>query len=188
MIDDFKRSYPFNRLTPYIIEGFGINADTEYEIIRLPARSLICERRIDLMAKWLLLDAMEGNGNLDECIGIYRRHIEVWSGGTFTECGSPEKNSFDKYLSSFLKLRDDIKCHGFNEDISMLPVGSHCEILDGAHRLSCAAYYGYAVTAIRFPSLSVLYDAEYFKALGLDEKIIKILIEKYNKLTGIDCL
>lgn len=176
--------YPYNLLTRYFIDIYQIDNTVKYDIMTLDAKDLIVPRRIDILAKWLLLDAEEKGENVDEYLELYKKHLDVWSKGTFIEEGSPEKNSFEKYLKAFHRIRDGIKEHGFNDKISIIPTGGNLEILDGSHRVSCAAYYNKNVTIIRFPSLSVAYNAPYFRYLGLDDNSINILTYKYCELKG----
>ena len=175
-------SFPYNKLTRYFLESRGVDENTEYEIFTMKARDLLCPRRIDLMAKWLYIDAKNSGKGIEECLEVYKAHLRAWSKGTFTECGSPEKNSFDKYLKTFNEINNSIRERGFDETISIIPIGRHCEILDGSHRVSCAAYYDQFIKVIKFPGLSVCYDAQYFSNLGLENRYIERMVKKYMEL------
>lgn len=180
-------AYPYSLLTKYFLDGNRINENTKYEIIKIKARDLITSRRIDLMAKWLFIEAQETGKNQNEALSIYREHIRVWSNGTYIESGTPEKNSFEKYLQTFQKIIKDIKTNGFDESVSLIPAGRDYVILDGAHRVSSAAFFDKEVKIIYFPTLSVNYDALYFKKKGLGEEYIEKMVQKYVGLKEHIC-
>jgi len=154
---------PFNLLTEYFVRENHIDMSLSYEIETVPAISLICENRFDLLAKWVYIDAREKCTDYSWAQKIYFDNINAFSCGTFLEPGTDEKNTFSKYLDEFNCIIEDIKRNGFDETISLIPVGKDNIILDGAHRVAAAAYYGKDVTVIRFPKLTRQFDYRYFR-------------------------
>lgn len=153
--------YPFNLLTEYFIRENNIDITKNYEILSVPARNLVCVNRFDLMAKWIYIDAREKGIDMTSAIRVYRDNITSFSCGTFLEPGMDGKDSFQKYVEDFNRLIDDVKKNGFDESISIIPVGENDRIFDGAHRVATAAYYDKNVTIIRFPDKKPVYDYNY---------------------------
>ena len=121
MVDENK--YPFNKITKYIIDGYGIDETSVYSIETVPAKQLLNWQRIDLMAKIMLIEAEEKGMDVNPYKELYLNHISAFSDGTFCEPGNEEKNSIEKYLSDFKKIIYSIKNEGFDEEISLIPIG-----------------------------------------------------------------
>ena len=177
------KEFPYNLITPYVIVNNNIGPETPYEIEEVDARSLIAPERIDLMAKWAYIDAKEKALTSDSAKNLYIRHIRAFSEGTFTEPGSEDKNTIEKYLSTFDTLISDIKEKGFDAEKSLIPVGDDNIILDGAHRCACAAYYGKKVKIIRFPNIKKDYGAEFFRKRNLPTADIDWMVDLYCHLS-----
>lgn len=178
-VENNYKDFPYNLLTEYIIKGYNLCPEMEYEIANIPARKLLSSRRIDIMAKWLLIEAEERGLLMDPYIELYDAHIAAFSMGTYTEPGSEYKNSIEKYLTEFYEIRKDIKYNGFDELKSIIPAGNEYEIIDGSHRVASAAYFDKDVKVIRFPSISRRFDADFFIKRGLEEKYIDKMVNKY---------
>lgn len=148
-------------LTEYFISENNIDMSKDYEIISIPANTLICASRFDLMAKWIYIDAREKGIDMTIATQVYKDNINSFSCGTYFEPGMTEKDSFQKYLNDFDVIIDDIKENGFDDTISLIPVGKDNRIFDGSHRVSAAAYYNKNVTIIRFPDKTPNYDYNY---------------------------
>lgn len=148
-------------LTDYFIREYNIDITREYEIVSVPARSLVCADRFDLMAKWIYIDAREKGLDMSYAIRVYKDNINSFSCGTFFEPGSENKDSFQKYLNDFDALIDEIKGNGFDANKSLIPVGDNDRIFDGSHRVATAAYYDKNVSIIRFPGKRPNYDYDY---------------------------
>lgn len=177
-----KGKYPYNLLTEYFIDANNITEDTPYSIFEINAKELIVSDRIDLIAKMEYIDFKEKNIKCNFAKELYIKHIEAFSNGTYTEPGTSEKNTINKYLEQFDKLIDNIKNDGFDPKISLIPVGRNNEILDGAHRTSTAAYFNKKVTVIKFPTLSRKFDYDFFKDRLLEEEYLDHLVNKYCTL------
>ena len=150
--------YPFNLLTEYFVKENNIDTSKDYEIVSVSARNLICANRFDLMAKWIYIDAREKNIDMAMARRVYKDNINSFSCGSFFEPGMDKKNSFQKYLNDFDAIIDDIREKGFDESLSLIPVGKGDRLFDGSHRVSAAAYFDKNVTIIRFPDMMPRYD------------------------------
>lgn len=180
---NFSNVYPYNKLTKYFIEENHISLNTQYEIEKVQARDLITVNRIDLMAKWIYIDAKEKGMDLEDARELYTKHIEAFSGGKFFEPGDTHKNSIDKFFEVFDELIQDIKQNGFQEDKSLIPVGDNNVLLDGAHRCTIAAYYKLEVTVIKFPGMIRNMGYEYFRDWLLYDKYLDRMVLQYCYLS-----
>lgn len=169
-------------LSAYFCQHYHADCDGDYQIELIDASKLIIAERIDLMAKMKYIEFREKGYNLTFVKELYTRHIEAFSLGTFSELGNNNKNSIQKYFDTFHDLIDHIKQNGIDEKISIIPVGSNMGIIDGAHRVAIAAYFNQKLPCLRFNTINVVYDANYFKKRSLDEKYLEYLVSEYCKL------
>jgi hypothetical protein len=176
--------YPFNLLTPDFIATRNLTSEIEYEVKEICARELLVPQRIDLMAKWIYIDARVRGINYDFAREIYEKHLEAFSYGTFVEPGNPNKNSLQKYLDTFDVLIEDFKENGFNDTKSLIPIGAGNDLLDGAHRCSCAAYFNQKVKVVYFPNLKTKFDYQYFSEHRLSDEILDIMVTQYCELNN----
>ena len=171
--------YPFSLLTEYFVRENNINVNDTYEIVTIPARELIGANRFDLMAKWIYIDAREKQVDMSWATEVYYDNINAFSCGKFTEPGTEEKNSFQRYLTEFEKLIADIKNNGFDSSKSIIPVGKNNILLDGSHRVAVAAYYHKDITIIRFPKLTREYNYVYFRNYLMSDKSMGYMATYY---------
>lgn len=171
-----------SRLTDYFCQQNNIDHNAIYEMEKIDANQLITKDRIDLVAKLKYIEYREKGYDLTFIKELYTAHIEAFSHGTFIEPGNDDKNSIDKYFETFDSLIDDIKNRGFDETISVIPVGSNNAIMDGAHRVAIAAYFNLKVPIIYFNNISVTYDTKFFQDRLLDKKYIDYLVTEYCKM------
>lgn len=177
-----KRIYPFNLLSEYICEYYNLTEDIPYEIMEIPAIELFVPGRIDLAAKYYLIQSLETNQNVEFAKDLYIKHIEAFSDGRCTEHGNADKNSAERYLETFCHLMENIKEHGVDPERSLIPVGYGNVLLDGSHRVACAAYFGQKVTIVKFPTVHVRYDYRFFRKRVLDEAYLEFMVHTYCML------
>lgn len=171
-----------DRLDTYFKAYNKVDETEAKDAFYMEAKDLINPRRIDIIVKYYYIKARETGENLDLAKEIYTRHIEAFSDGTFTEQGKPEKNTIEKYFEVFDGLIDSFKEKGFDEELSLLPVGKNNEILDGSHRAACALYFNQRVKVIKFEDLSVDYGFEFFKKRLLDDFYLDFIAKEYVNL------
>lgn len=174
--------YPFNLLTDYFVRENHVDISKEYEIVSVPARTLIKYNRFDLMAKWIYIDAKERGVESDFAERIYFDNINAFSSGSFKEPGTDEKNSFEKYKKGLDALIISIKENGFDETKSLVPVGKNDVLLDGSHRVAVAAYYDQEIKIIRFPKLDRCYDYRLFQKYLMSDISMGYMASYYTKL------
>lgn len=178
------REYPFNLITSYVIENNHIDMNSFYEISEIPARELITYNRFDLMAKWVYIDAKEKGLTSGSGYQVYYDNINAFSGGSFMEPGTEEKNSFAKYTEDLDRLIEEIKENGFDASTSLIPLGMNDDVVDGSHRVSAAAYYDKVVTVIRFPELKRVnsYDYVFFRRYLMSDVSMGYMAIQYAHL------
>jgi hypothetical protein len=171
-----------NKLDKYFLNYNKITANTDYEVFDIDAKELITVQRIDLVVKYYYIQCRENNKNLAFARELYEKHIEAFTDGTFLEHGNNHKNSIDRYIEVFHNLIEEFKKNGFEPNISIIPIGKNYELLDGAHRVACAAYFNQKVRVIRFPAISVDYGIRFFKWRLLDDCYIDFIVREYAAL------
>ena len=170
------------KLTDAIIRDFNMNDLEKYEIKEIQPRVLINSKRIDIIAKLKYIENIDKQLNCKFYYTLYKRHIDAFTNGTFIEWGNEEKNSINKYVKTFDELIKSIKKGGFDDSISLVPVGNDNVILDGAHRTSVAIYYNKPLKVITLKNRTVDFDVNYFEKKLLSKKYIDYLMTEYCKL------
>lgn len=170
------------KLDPYFVSYNKLDKDSEHSIFYIKAEELVNKKRIDIIVKHYYIKARETGENLELAEDMYKKHIQAFTNGTFQEQGNKEKTSIENYIEVFNKMIDDFKERGFDEELSIIPVGVDGEILDGAHRVSCALYFNKQVKVIKFPNLSVDYGFEFFRKRLLDEFYLDFIAKEYVNL------
>ena len=164
----------------FFCKQYKIDPNLVYNIEWVNAQTLIVPGRFDLIAKINYIKAYDTGVGLKWAEELYRKHIEAFSQGR--EPGNDEKNSIDAYVKVFNQLISDIKTNGFSENISVIPVGAKNEIMDGAHRVSIAAYFNLKLPIIRFENLHANNNYEFFENQLLDHKYLDCMAYEYVKL------
>lgn len=170
---------PLAKLSEHFLKIKEIDDKTYYEVKEIDARELLVPERLDLMAKWIYIETYDQKSDMDFGKEVYAKHLQAFSLNSFSEPGNEEKDSLAKYIKVFNELIEDIKENGFDSEVSLIPVGKDNIILDGAHRVACAAYYHKKVKVVYFPHLESKFDYEYFRGRKLSEEIIAYMVEKY---------
>lgn len=186
-----EKNYPFNLITEYVIEGYGITNQISYEIEEIAARDLLTPWRIDLMAKWIYIDAKVNGWDMSYATKLYKNHLDSFSNGRFYEPGNTKKSSLEQYIQVFDELIRDFQKTGFDEKKSLLPVGENNVLLDGAHRCACAAYFNQRVKIIRFKNIKQNFGYDFFLQRFLDRKSLDRMVLEYcshNKKLFMACL
>ena len=171
---------PIHLLSDNFVKTKKITEDTPFEIQEINARELLCSQRLDLAAKIAYIEARENNADMSFAKELYRKHIEAFSEGNYTEPGDSNKTSLEKFFSIFDELIDDFKENGFDASKSLIPVGRDNIILDGAHRTACAIYVNKKVSMIRFSQFSSCFDYRYFRKRRLSEEMLEYMAVIYS--------
>lgn len=154
--------------------------------IWIDGRELLTTNRLDLMAKYTYVESIATGQGIRWARELYCRHIEAFSGGSFREPGNAGKTSLQSYIDTFNRLISDISAGGIDPGISLIPVSGDQKILDGAHRVSIAAYYNLKVPCLVKEEYST-YDYAFFHKMHLDQKYIDAMATKYVEVHGQRC-
>lgn len=176
------------RITPRIREVYHIDNNTSYSIEEVDARTLISPYRLDIIMKLYYVNCKENGLDMTYATDLFKKQVYSVTAFTNKENGQGYKNSQDAFETEFCNILSSIKKDGFDNNRSLIPVSNDNVVLDGAHRLACAIYYGIKVTVIRFPHISIKsgvspcrYDYNYFREFLLDNKYIELSVREYIK-------
>lgn len=172
---------PLHLLSENFVKTRKIAKDTPYEIRKMDAKELLCPERLDLAAKIAYIEAREKGGELSFARELYRKHIEAFSEGSYTEPGDDNKTSLERFFAVFDELIDNYKENGFDSDKSLVPIGRDNIILDGAHRTACAIYFGGKVSVISFSQFEVNFDYRYFRNRRMSEEMLEYMAVVYSR-------
>lgn len=179
---EMRNKYPYMLLTEYFVRENNIVEETPYKILEIPARLLITPERIDLMAKWIYIDHREKKLNMKSARELYMNHIKAFSNGTFIEPGTEDKNSIEKYFDEFDCIIDSVKEKGFDETVSLVPIGKNGVLLDGSHRCTACAYFNKKIKVIYFNDLERNFNYMFFLERGLGHCYLRRMALAYSEL------
>lgn len=128
--------------------------------------------RFDLAFKLSYLEDLNSGKDVSQSLKYYQEHIKVFSLGSYVEPGNKNKNSIEKYISTFNSLNDDIKHNGFNGNKSQIPVARDGSILNGAHRLSVCLYHGQSFNVKVYDKEPANFDYKYFLNRGMSSECL----------------
>lgn len=143
-----------------------------YEVAPL---SLLSASRLDVVAKYLFLKNQSSNffGEL------YKQHLFCSTGGTFVEFDQPQKNSYEKFVESFVELSSDIGVSGFVGTKNAIPIDSDKILVNGAHRLAASIFHGQNVKVTEVKALGQRQDYEFFQRNGLNSIFLNEIIKNF---------
>lgn len=162
-----------NLLQPHTVNLYNLG-QKDYEVLDVPARSLLTGLRFDLFAKLYYIRNRKGNNAIAR--EVYKQHIKVFN-PELKEPGREDKNGYDDFIDTFDALIDDLGMNGFNPEKSLVPVDEDGVILDGAHRLCALASADRQVRIVRFDGVKSKgrFDFEYFLKRGLSRTIADVI-------------
>lgn len=144
-------------------------------------RTLPLSNRFDVIIKYNLVYDLIINGHMDYSLEAYKLHILSFTYGSFKEPYG-QKYSFSDYLHSFIDMIRDFQLNGFNEEISLIPIGNDNFILDGSHRLALALVLKENIHAVFLNIQSQNYGYEFFYKRGMKDSLLDFsLLDFINK-------
>ena len=163
----------------FFIEGWNLDRNQSLRVEYVNPMQFLKPERLDLVCKLFSIDCREKHQNEDLARELYKEHLRAFSFGTFTEPGSEEKNTLDKYFETFDKLIENARFNGLKADQSVVPVGDNHSILDGSHRTAVAIYYKHPLPVVRIEGVSKRYDYEFFQNRKLKEWYLDFMAYLY---------
>ena len=157
-----------------------VNQDT-YEVKQVDPAQLLTSRRFDVIAKYLYVKNYVNRGLSDHWKDLYLEHIKVFNG--YVESDGSGKVGPDGFIDSFNSLIESIRDNGLSGEC-IIPRGESGDILDGAHRLACALYFGLKVDVVdvEFSSVDFSFNQDYFQEGGMSDIFLDEMALEYAKL------
>ena len=135
---------------------FEFSMDQPCQEEEIEARLLLGSNRFDLYAILLYIDhRVRGVHDMTYATNVYKERTRVMTGQKFSEKGNSEKNNFSDFINSLDKLIADFQNGQFDYRRTYIPVDKDYSLIDGAHRVACAAYFGKKLKILRFTDISV---------------------------------
>lgn len=176
------------KISEVVKNYYHIDSNTLFSVETIPSSDLIVPQRLDVLIKLYYVEAKVKGYNMEFAKELYTKHISSITRFTNSENGQDDKNNINDFITTFDKLIDSFQRDGFNDKLSLIPISSEGIILDGAHRLACAIYFGKPVKVIRFPHIGLsgeikpgIYDYQYFKNFLLEQKYLDVAVHSYIK-------
>lgn len=127
------------------------NPEWKHEDLLVDARDLLTHNRFDLYAILLYIDhKIKGVSDMQYAQSVYYQRTNVITGFSCSEKGNELKNSFEDFLATIDTLIDDFQNGRYDAQRSPIPVDCNNVIVDGAHRVCCAAYFKQKVRIVKF--------------------------------------
>ncbi len=162
-----------DRFSTYLIRQIPSIREGRYNVVKdVETEKLLVSQRFDLAAKFLYIDYKEGKLERSFAEEVYGKHIEAFSGGRYLEPGNKDKYSLDQFMEKYNQIIKDIGTEGFDDKISLIPVGTNGAITDGAHRVASALFYNKRVSIAVLEDECVNYDYMYFRRHRLSEELL----------------
>lgn len=170
-------------LNDQFIKTYGIHEQTPHIEKEVDAIELLSARRLDLVAKYAYILYKQRGYASDYAEKVYHHHIDILTQGTFHEFGDSDKNSYEKFITVFDSLMEDIKTHGFDSTKSLVPLSKDMVPLNGAHRISCCLYFHQKIRVICFPEINpVNLNYQFFRKKGMIEEYLDFMVYHYIRL------
>ncbi len=172
------KQHPFNLLDDCHL---NIDINQRYEMIELNARKLLTYQRFDLYAILLYIDHKVKHMDMEYATRVYKERTRAATGYSFKEAGNESKNSFNKYLDTLNTLIETFRTGEFDPEMSIIPIDKYNILIDGAHRVACAAYFNKNVTVVKFPDwdTKMHVDSTWLAQKHVDQEILDAIAMEY---------
>ena len=162
-ISEADRPALASKLNPNLLQH--VSLDTATVLTEVDALSLFCPQRFDLTAKYLYGLYREMKVETDWPARLYNEHLRVFN--KLDERDGSNKQGGPAFLTAFHETLDSIRDRGLDRAQSLVPVGHHRVIIDGAHRVAAGLVHGKKIPIVAFDWAARNYDFEYFRRKGL---------------------
>ena len=155
--------------------NYSIDDQCVEEIV--DARSLLGTHRFDFYGILFYIDQrVKGVSNLDFAKEVYRERTRAMTGFKLSEIGNDNKTSFDDFINVLNQLISDFQSGNYDYERTLIPIDKKGEPIDGAHRISCAAYFNKKIKILRFLNRDITpYDYEYLNQALMPSDIGEIM-------------
>jgi hypothetical protein len=157
-----------------------IGRDADLQVYEIDPLKIIDQRRFDIMAKYIYGLFIKEKIKSDFGYRLYEDHM--WIFNRYDEDDGSGKKGIESFIRSFSYTLNSIESKGFDDEISLLPVGKNFALLDGAHRLSAALLYNEKIKVVKVNDSDVNYNYQFFKQKGLLTRWSDPMAYQYCKL------
>lgn len=129
------------------------------------ARTLLGPFRFDFYGILFYIDQkVKGVTDLSFAKEVYKERTRAMTGFKLSEIGNAEKSSFEDFINVLDNLITDFLNDRYDYNKTLIPIDKKGEPIDGAHRISCAAYFNKQIKVLRFLDREVTpYDYTYLR-------------------------
>ena len=138
--------YPFNLLDDCHVQ---FDETAKWEDYDIDARELLSYQRFDLFANLIYIRAYHKQAGLEWAKKVYKARTSAITGYKLSEPGNENKNNFNDFVTTFNHLIDTFEETDFDSSKSIVPIDEDNVLIDGAHRVTCAAYFGKKVHVVK---------------------------------------
>lgn len=161
---------PLEKISPYLRAAYRLEEASVGGVETVPPESLLSPLRLDLGAKLYYIRCRAQGRSMDLARDLYDAHIQAFQDGIVVEPGQRDKAGLEVYRQRFDQLIDSFAAGDFDPERAYLPVDGRGMILDGAHRLACAVYFGQPVQVARLPQVQGHpFGYWFFRSRGVDQ-------------------
>ncbi|MDA8723840.1 ParB N-terminal domain-containing protein [Alphaproteobacteria bacterium] len=139
----------------------------KYEVLGdVDPDSIFNSNRFDIGFKLIALKSIENEETSG--IGLYLKHINCFSKGSYIEHNSEKKIGKRKFIHDLREINNSIRSKGFNPNVSLIPISQNeFSLLNGSHRLACSIYHKKKVSICKLDVDCRKYDYQFFLQRGM---------------------
>lgn len=129
------------------------------------ARTLLGTHRFDFYAILFYIDQkVKGVTDLSFAKEVYKERTRAMTDFKLSEIGNDNKTSFIDFLNVLDNMITDFQNGNYDFEKTLIPIDKKGEPIDGAHRISCAAYFNKKIKVLRFIDRETAsYNYEYLR-------------------------
>ena len=150
---------------------------TNSRIFAINSIDLLTWNRFDIAFKLCFLALFKKNQRFANY--LYAEHLKAFNFGIYKESGNKDKKSFDDFKKEFIAVYSSISEHGFNSNISIIPIAKGGSIANGSHRVASAISNAQEVKALKLDVLDHCYDYKFFYNRNVPVHLIDSATIKY---------
>ena len=146
------------------------------------------EHRMDLVCKYALFRDLHTKKHDDFVWDLYRQHIVARNGGVepkhLYNTQDKIKTTVEDFVHSAQELYHSMSTRGFDPDYPV-PYTLTGVLLNGAHRLGCAAALGISVVTACIQDKrrnSTPWDTQWFRDNGFTTKQVDYIVDLFNQI------
>jgi GT2 family glycosyltransferase len=131
-------------------------------IAKAPPDRVLTSNRFDLIAKYIYAKHHELKIDSQWALRLYVEHLRVLNG--WVEPDGTGKKGIEAFLEAFHSILKSIRTFGFDEGLSLIPIGRDNIILDGSHRVAACLLYRKEFTGLFCDIPAYVYNHQFFRS------------------------